>query len=58
MAVWGRNDEIFLKAGTEALKRDCGDLVLEFLDAGHFAVETHGEEIAEAILRFKEKFAL
>ncbi|KAJ8063147.1 hypothetical protein OCU04_008388 [Sclerotinia nivalis] len=58
LAVWGKNDEIFVTAGAEAFKRDCGDLVVEFLDAGHFALETNVEEIADAILRFKEKFAL
>ncbi|KAF7861952.1 hypothetical protein EAF04_007833 [Stromatinia cepivora] len=58
LAVWGKNDDIFVPAGAEAFKRDCRNLVVEFLDAGHFALETNVEEIADAILRFKEKFAL
>lgn len=33
-------------------------MVVEFLDAGHFALETNVEEIADAILRFGEKFGV
>ncbi|KAI9650839.1 hypothetical protein NHQ30_000874 [Ciborinia camelliae] len=58
LAVWGKNDEIFVPAGAEAFKKDCKNVVVEYLDAGHFAVETNVEEIADAILRFKEKFGL
>ncbi|ESZ92522.1 hypothetical protein SBOR_7094 [Sclerotinia borealis F-4128] len=58
LAVWGENDEIFVKAGAEGFRRDCKSLVVEYLDAGHFALETNVEEIADAILRFKVKFGL
>jgi len=49
LAVWGRNDPFFLPAGAEAYKRDIPGAVVEFLDTGHFALETHPDEIAAAI---------
>ena len=52
LAIWGRNDPFFLPAGAEALKRDIPKARVQFLDTGHFALETHGREIAEAILSF------
>lgn len=58
LAVWGKNDEIFVPAGAEAFKRDSTNVVVEFLDAGHFALETNVEEIADAILRFGERFRI
>jgi pimeloyl-ACP methyl ester carboxylesterase len=54
MAVWGRNDPFFLPAGAEAYKRDLPDAEIQFLDTGHFALETHAPEIAEAIGEFLE----
>ncbi|TEY47968.1 hypothetical protein BOTCAL_0300g00020 [Botryotinia calthae] len=58
LAVWGKNDEIFVPAGAEGFKKDSNNVVVEYLDAGHFALETNVEEVADAILRFKEKFRL
>ncbi len=52
LAVWGRNDPFFLPAGAEAFKRDIPQAVVRFLDAGHFALETHAIEIATAIRDF------
>ena len=52
LAAWGRNDPFFLPAGAEAFKRDIPDAVVRFFDAGHFALETHAEEIAAAIRDF------
>ena len=52
LAVWGRNDPFFLPAGAEAFKRDIPDADVRFVDAGHFALETHVEEIAAAIGEF------
>src|SRR6201996_4108449 len=49
LAVWGRNDPFFLPPGAEAFKRDLPDAQVRFLDTGHFALETHAAEIAEAI---------
>jgi pimeloyl-ACP methyl ester carboxylesterase len=50
--VWGKNDPFFLPAGAEAFKRDLPDADVRFLDTGHFALETHVEQIATAIGQF------
>jgi pimeloyl-ACP methyl ester carboxylesterase len=52
LVTWGRNDEIFGPAGAEAFRRDLPNAEIHLLDAGHFALETHGEEIAALIRRF------
>jgi pimeloyl-ACP methyl ester carboxylesterase len=52
LAVWGRNDPFFLPAGAEAFKRDIPDADVRFVDTGHFALETHVEQIATAIRQF------
>src|SRR5262245_27813904 len=51
-AVWRKNDPFFLPPGAEAFKRDIPGAVVRFLDPGHFALETHVEEIASAIRDF------
>jgi pimeloyl-ACP methyl ester carboxylesterase len=52
LAVWGKNDPFFLPPGAEAFKRDIPTAAVRFLDAGHFALETHAGEIAESIRGF------
>lgn len=52
LAIWGRNDPFFLPPGAEAYKRDLPNAEIRFLDTGHFALETHAGEIAQAITRF------
>jgi pimeloyl-ACP methyl ester carboxylesterase len=52
LAVWGRNDPFFLPAGAEAFKRDIPEADVRFLNTGHFALETHTKEIADAIAGF------
>lgn len=52
LAVWGKNDPFFLPPGAEAYKRDLPEAEVRFLDTGHFALETHGAEIASAIANF------
>ncbi|MFE9742864.1 alpha/beta fold hydrolase [Streptomyces sp. NPDC006477] len=52
LAAWGRGDEIFGPAGAEAFARDLPDAEIHLLDAGHFALETHGEEIAALVRDF------
>jgi pimeloyl-ACP methyl ester carboxylesterase len=54
LAVWGKNDPFFLPPGAEAFKRDIPNADIRFFDTGHFALETHCEEIAAAI---KDVFA-
>lgn len=52
LAIWGRNDPFFIPAGAEAYKRDNPKAEVRFLDTGHFAIETHGGEIAARMLEF------
>ena len=52
LAVWGKNDPFFLPAAAEAFKRDIPDAEVRFFDTGHFALETHCDDIAAAIRDF------
>jgi pimeloyl-ACP methyl ester carboxylesterase len=52
LAVWGKNDPFFLPQGAEAFRRDIPDATVRFLDTGHFALETHAEEITKEIQDF------
>jgi len=52
LIVWGRNDEIFPAAGAEPYKRDLKKIEFHLLDAGHFALETNGDEIAKRMREF------
>jgi pimeloyl-ACP methyl ester carboxylesterase len=52
LAVWGKNDPFFLPPGAEAFKRDNPHAEVQFLDSGHFALETHVQEIGNAIRDF------
>jgi pimeloyl-ACP methyl ester carboxylesterase len=52
LVVWGKNDPFFLPPGAEAFKRDQPDAQVSFVDAGHFALETRVDEIAEKIIAF------
>ncbi|HEY2761932.1 MAG TPA: alpha/beta hydrolase [Pirellulales bacterium] len=55
LIAWGKNDAIFPAAGAEPYKRDLKTLDYHLLDAGHFALETHGPEIATLIRDFLGK---
>ncbi len=52
LAIWGRHDPFFLPPGAAAYRRDLPDAQVTLLDTGHFALETHAAEIAEAIAAF------
>jgi pimeloyl-ACP methyl ester carboxylesterase len=52
VALWGKNDPFFLPPGAEAFKRDNPNAEVHFFETGHFALETHAEEIARAISDF------
>jgi pimeloyl-ACP methyl ester carboxylesterase len=52
LAVWGKNDPFFLPAGAEAFRRDNPRAEVYFYPTGHFALETHCQEIAAAIRDF------
>ncbi len=57
LAIWGKNDPFFTPPGAEAFRRDIPNAVVKFLDTGHFALETHVEEISAEIRKFFERLA-
>lgn len=54
LAIWGSKDPFFVPAGAEAFARDisANNFRLVLLDTGHFALESHNDEIAQQILSF------
>jgi len=52
LIVWGEHEEIFPAAGAEPYKRDLENLEYHLIDTGHFALETHGQEIADLMRDF------
>jgi pimeloyl-ACP methyl ester carboxylesterase len=52
LAVWGKFDPYFVPAGAEAFRKDIPNATIKFLPTGHFALETHLEEIVLAIRQF------
>lgn len=52
LATWGKNDPFFIPAGAEAFRKDIPNAKVQFLDTGHFALETHVAEIAGAMKEF------
>jgi pimeloyl-ACP methyl ester carboxylesterase len=49
LAIWGKHDTFFIPPGAEAYRRDNPNATVELLDTGHFALETHVDEIAGAM---------
>jgi hypothetical protein len=58
LAIWGKNDPFFIPPGAKAYPRDNPNATVQFLDTGHFAVETHVAEIAAAMRQFLAKHRL
>ncbi|UAK35210.1 alpha/beta hydrolase [Nocardia asteroides] len=52
LITWGEHDEIFGADGARSYLRDLPDAELHLLNTGHFALETHGTEIAALIRDF------
>ena len=53
LAVWGANDPFFVPAGAKAFQRDLPRAEVHLIDgAGHFALASHGDEIAARMLDF------
>lgn len=52
LIVWGKNDYIFPSEGAAPYSRDLKNIETHLLDTGHFALETHLEEIAGRIEDF------
>jgi pimeloyl-ACP methyl ester carboxylesterase len=55
LIAWGKNDQIFPAAGAEPYKRDVKTLEFHLIDAGHFALESNGDEIAGLMREFLGK---
>jgi pimeloyl-ACP methyl ester carboxylesterase len=54
LAIWGKNDAFFVPPGAEAFKKDIPKAQVQFVDSGHFALETHVNEISGAMREFFE----
>ena len=52
LVVWGEHDEIFGPDGARAFARDLPKAEIHLLDAGHYALETSGQEIATLVRDF------
>ena len=55
LAVWGEHDEIFGPDGALAFARELPQAEIHLLDAGHYALETAGEEIASRVRAFLDR---
>ncbi|MFA5952314.1 MAG: alpha/beta hydrolase [Hyphomicrobium sp.] len=55
LVVWGKGDPFFTTAGVDALKALVPKATVNIYDAGHFALESHGPEIATAMRDFLAK---
>ena len=55
LAVWGRHDPAFVPAGALAYRRDLPDAQVHLLEAGHFALETHAQEVAVLMRAFLDQ---
>jgi pimeloyl-ACP methyl ester carboxylesterase len=58
LIVWGKNDVIFPPEGATPYSRDLKVVETHMLDTGHFALETHGAEIAHLIKEFMAKHGI
>jgi pimeloyl-ACP methyl ester carboxylesterase len=58
LAVWGKNDAFFIPPGAEAFKKDIPSAQVEFVDSGHFALETHVVQIANTMRSFFERIGM
>ena len=55
LVVWGNNDPFFTTQGRDFFKTLMPTTEVYSYDAGHFALETHGSEIASAMLTFLDR---
>ncbi len=55
LIVWGKNDLIFPASGAYPYRRDLKKVKFHLLDAGHFALESHGAFIAKKMLDFLDR---
>ena len=58
LAVWGKFDPYFIPAGAQAFQRDIPNAVVHLLPTGHFALETHLEEVVMSKRKFLVDYML
>lgn len=58
LAIWGKNDDIFVLPGAHAYKRDSNRVKVVEIDGGHFSVASHTGKIAQEILDFFDEYGL
>ncbi|KAH7408454.1 putative hydrolase [Phaeosphaeria sp. MPI-PUGE-AT-0046c] len=58
LAVWGKNDPIFVAPGAGAFKKDLPNAEVHLLDAAHFAVESHAVEIGALMVGFLKRHGI
>ena len=56
LAVWGQNDPFFIPAGARAFQKDVPGAEVHLYDTGHFALQTHLQEIAATTLDFLARY--
>jgi pimeloyl-ACP methyl ester carboxylesterase len=52
LVTWGQFDPIFTVAGAQLIGREAPKTEIHILDAGHFALDDHAQEIAQIIDKF------
>ena len=52
LVLWGKYDPSFTVAGAWAYQKDVPDAEVHILDAGHFAMDTKSQEVADLTLQF------
>lgn len=57
LITWGKNDPFFTEKGVDYFKGLLPEAEVRLYDAGHFALETHVDEIATATLDFLDGLA-
>jgi pimeloyl-ACP methyl ester carboxylesterase len=58
LAVWGKFDPYFIPAGAQAFQRDIPNAVVQLLPTGHFALETHLEEVVMSMRKFLADYTI
>lgn len=58
LAAWGEHDPAFVPAGAHAYRRDLPNASIHLLNTGHFALETHVDEIAKLMHAFLDPMLL
>ncbi|KAF8964517.1 Alpha/Beta hydrolase protein [Flammula alnicola] len=55
LAIWGKNDIIFVRQGAEAYRTLLPDAEVHLVDGGHFVLENHLEEVVHHIRDFLQR---